>query len=124
MKTIINFYKDYRFLSLKISSMVVSKNQFKATIFALLLTFIYFLPLTIFVAQMLVYNRLLILLSLIILFLLIISVLSYYFWYFKLLINYNEGVKNLKTYKIFIFESSIIIGLMLTLGLTFIFNIF
>ncbi len=128
MKTLLNkismIFKRYRTVSRRFNQNITTWTSVKSFLFSSLISLlIVALPLAL-VINMFIYTKLMIFLSVIILGLVISFIYLYYKFYFVLISNYHEKVKEINTKYIYWVETSIINIIILVIGVTILFSIF
>ncbi len=114
LKTLISRYKT---VSRRVDQIVSTWQVFKAFLFSAIMSLLIIaLPLAAII-NMFIYTKLILTLSILIVLLIMVFVMLYYKFYFILLGNYNEKVKDINTSYIYWVETTLINVIVLIFGI-------
>ncbi len=116
MDKVYRFYHKYRNLVKLIDRQTTMKTATKSVLGALLISFLIVLLPSILIINMFIFTKLKLFLSIILLIVVIGWVFLYYHFYYVLIKNYHEKIKEINTKIPYYVESSFVAFILMTLG--------
>ena len=124
MKKLKEYFKKYKVLNKRIEELTTTKNNIKSICFSLLITVLVLLIPILILSSLTLFANTGILIGIAMLLSLIGGIFFYNFIYYKLIISYNEEIKDVNTNIPFLVESGFLSSLIVFLGTIVLFVLF